>query len=160
METIPENYNWAHQGSMGCGDPSPYGYICSTAPTSMAQGTSWKRGWKGCQSQNMRISAVCLSVCTNKAWTISKDRLMGKWGISQGLSPTQKKLQTTNNCLERKSSPLPGMSLLIGYPIRSSQLWNHIYDFINLSIWQHGVWRWEKHGRLEGREGSEKVTEL
>lgn len=103
METTPENYNWGCQGSTGCGDPSPSGYICSTAPASMAQGTSWKRGWKDCQSQSMRTSAGCL-LCANKAWTIAiwKDRLMGKWGISQGLSPIQKKKTANNQQLPRE----------------------------------------------------------
>lgn len=38
-----------------------------------------------------------------------------------------KALQATNRCWEKVKYPLPGMSLLIGYPIQSDQPWNHMH---------------------------------
>jgi hypothetical protein len=65
--------------------------------------------------------------------------MMWKGEISQAL-PIDKDLKTINDCWEREKWPLPGIWLLIGYPIESYQSWNtYIQVSLNGSIYMFMV---------------------
>lgn len=114
---------------MDCGDPSLSDYFYSTTPACVAQGTSWKRGQKGCKSQNTRGSAMSQSFL---GWLHKLDRsngnikrmLVRRREISRA-PPLHKELQAADGCWERESWPFPGMSLFVDCSIQNGHPWDH-----------------------------------
>lgn len=89
------------------------GWTPSQTPAAMAQGTSWRRGWKDCRSRNTRNSAVKVSPrngCIDKIRTTVGSHLGEElWVLGEGELASSRD-EPTYCC-----------------PVLSRQPWNHIH---------------------------------
>lgn len=129
MEMVTGNPKWTqYRDQQVMGKPSLSRYICNTAPASMAQGISQKRGQKGCKSQNTRKSAL---------WQTPGNGFINKTGSFNGHVNMEGRklhvvtpLRTTGNCWLLRVGELtsPRDEPLAVYPIQSDQPWNHVHS--------------------------------